>query len=88
MIKFLKTLFSKKELTETEQAKRIIRRMGYKKDGGDTFVKEASHGKTMIWLINGGVKIKVYAGGYAESDFLSQPLEKEKLKRFIRSNQL
>ncbi len=43
----------------------------------------------MIWLSEKGVKIKVYAHGYGESDFLPAPLpDKATLKSFIRSNEL
>ena len=86
--KFFKKLFSTEELNEYTKAKRTIKKMGYKSDGPDTFVKESRNGRTMIWITNNGVKIKVYTGGYAESDFLSKPLEKEKLKNFINYNQL
>lgn len=87
---FFTGLFRIGEPTPDKLAKRTIRKMGYKKDGEDTFVKEASNGRTMIWLMNnGGVKIKVYSGGYAESDFLPGPItDTKRLKQFIRDNEL
>lgn len=87
-LKFLKNLFSTKELTEYELAKRTIKKMGYKSDGSGAFVKDSREGRTMIWITNNGVKIKAYFGGYAESEFLPRPIDKEKLKYFIKINQV
>ena len=88
LFKFITNLFSTKELTEYEQIKKTIKKKGYRNDGSDTFVKESRKGRTMIWITDSGVRIKVYSSDYAESDFLSRPIEKEKLEDFIDSNQI
>lgn len=63
--------------------------MGYKYEDEDTFVKKSYNGRTIISLMDSGIKIKVYAYGYAESDFLPNPhIDQEKLKQFIRKNEL
>ncbi len=86
---FLTKLFRKKKLTPEELAKKTIRKMGYKNEGNGTFAKESSNGQTMIWFMNNGIKIKVYSGGYGESDFLPGPVSDiNKLKQFIRENEL
>ncbi len=86
---FFTKLFRIGEPTPDKLAKRTIRKMGYKEDFDDTFVKDASNGTTMIWITNNGVKIKVYSGGYAESDFLPGPItDTKRLKQFIRDNEL
>ncbi len=86
MIKYIKSLFANSPYKECE---RVIRKLGYKKEEEGTFVREDYSGKTMIWLSENGVKIKVYAHGYGESDYLPAPLpDKETLRSFIRSNEL
>lgn len=85
----IKALFKNGEDSEYTQYTRVIKRMGYKKDVDGGFIKESSQGRTSIWIQGEGIKIKVYGGGYAESDFLPYPIDDmEKLKQFIRSNQL
>ena len=86
MIKYIKSLFANSPYKECE---RVIRKLGYKKEEEGTFVREDYSGKTMIWLSENGVKIKVYAHGYGESDYLPAPLpDKETLRSFIRRNEL
>lgn len=86
MIKYIKSLFANSPYKECE---RVIRKLGYKKEEEGTFVREDYSGKTMIWLSENGVKIKVYAHGYGESDYLPAPLpNKETLRSFIRRNEL
>ena len=63
--------------------------MGYKKEGEGAFVKEKSSGRTCIWIQGNGIKIKVYAYGYGESDFLpTDQLTVDRLKQFIGENEL
>ena len=89
LLTIIKSFFESKPKTPYEECVKIIRKMGYKRDGEGCFLKENSSGRTMIWVTENGIKIKVYAGGYAESDFLPAPLPNvEKLKRFIRENEL
>ena len=86
MIKYIKSLFANSPYKECE---RVIRKLGYKKEEEGTFFREDNSGKTMIWLSENGVKIKVYAHGYGESDYLPAPLpDKETLRSFIRRNEL
>lgn len=85
----LKSLFTKSPNTPYKECEKTIRKLGYKKEDEGTFVKEDYSGRTMIWISEKGVKIKVYANGYAESDFLPAPLpDAATLKSFIRSNEL
>jgi hypothetical protein len=86
MIKYIKSLFANSPYKECE---RVIRKLGYKKEEEGTFVREDYSGRTVIWLSENGVKIKVYAHGYGESDYLPAPLpDKETLRSFIRRNEL
>ena len=88
-LNYLINFFSKSPKTPYKQCERVIRKLGYKKEDEGTFISESSSGTTMIWLSENGVKIKVYAHGYAESDYLPAPLpDSETLKSFIRSNEL
>ncbi len=83
---YIKSLFAKSPYKESEKT---IRKLGYKKEDEGTFVRENSSGTTIIWLSEDGVRIKAYADGYGESDFLPAPLpDKEILMSFIRSNEL
>jgi hypothetical protein len=83
------SIFSKSPKTPYQQCERVIRKLGYKKEDEGTFISESSSGTTMIWLSENGVKIKEYAHGYAETDYLPAPLtEAETLKSFIRCNEL
>ena len=85
----LKSLFTKSQKNPYKVCEKTIRRMGYKKEDEGTFVKEDYSGTTMVWLSEKGVRIKVYANGYGESDFLPAPLpDAATLKSFIRSNEL
>lgn len=85
----LKRLFSKREVSTYEIAVKTIRRMGFQHDGDHRYIKDASNGRTMIWFQGNGIKIKVYSGGYAESDFLpEEKINKESLIEFVRENQL
>lgn len=89
IIELLANLFRNNELTPDQLVKRTIRKMGYKNEGDGTFLKESSNGRTMIWLMNNGIIIKVYSGGYGESDFLPGPVtDINRLKQFIRKNEL
>ena len=89
IINYLKSLFTKSSNTPYKKCERIIRKLGYKKEGDGTFIKESSSGRTTIWLDEDSVKIKVYAHGYAETDYLPSPLpDAETLKSFIRRNEL
>lgn len=86
---YFKSLLTKTPITPYKVCEKTIRRLGYKKEDEGTFIKEDLSGRTMIWLSEKGVKIKVYAHGYAETDFLPAPLpDPETLKSFIRSNEL
>jgi hypothetical protein len=83
------SIFSKSPKTPYKQCESVIRKLGYKKKGEGTFISESSSGTTMIWLSENGVKIKVYAHGYAETDYLPAPLpDAETIKSFIRRNEL
>ena len=89
LVNYLKSLFTKSPKTPYKQCERVIRKLGYKKEDEGAFISESSSGTTMIWLSENGVKIKVYAHGYAESDYLPAPLpDSETLKSFIRRNEL
>ncbi len=89
IIKLLTNLFKKRELTPDEMAEKVIRKMGFKKEREGTFVRESYNGRTMIWLMNDGILIKVYSGDYGESDFLKGPVtDPEKIKNFISNNAL
>jgi hypothetical protein len=83
------SIFSKSPKTPYKHCERLIKKLGYKKEDEGTFISESSNGTTMIWLSENGVKIKVYAHGYAETDYLPAPLpDAETLRNFIRSNEL
>ena len=83
------SIFSKSPKTPYKQCERVIRKLGYKKEDVGTFIRESSSGRTTILLYEDSLKIKVYAHGYAERDYLKAPLpDAETLKSFIRSNQL
>ena len=89
LISYLKDAFRKGPETPYKSWEKIILKLGYKKGNNDTFVKESSVGSTMIWLLESGVKIKVYVHDYGESDFLPASLaDAATLKSFIRSNEL
>lgn len=84
----LNRLFTKTPASPFKEMEKMVKRMGYSDDGG-SFIKEGSTGRTTIWISEAGVKIKVYSGGYGESDFMPSPiLDMAKLKTFIRSNEL
>ena len=87
--KFLLNLFNNASKSPKNEFERTIKKMGYKEDGINTYVKEKSSGRTYIWIQDSGIKIKVYAYGYGESDFLpSNQLTVDRLKQFIRENEL
>jgi hypothetical protein len=89
LLNYLKSLFTKSPKTPYKQCEKVIRNLGYKKEGDGNFIRESSSGRTTIWLYENSVKIKVYAHGYAETDYLPAPLpDAETLKSFIRSNEL
>ena len=89
LINYLKAVFTKTPNTTYKQCEKVIRKLGYKKEGDGTFIRESSSGRTTIWLYKDSVKIKVYAHGYAETDYLPAPLpDAETLKSFIRRNEL
>lgn len=86
---YIKSLFTSSPNAPYKDCEKIIKKLGYKKEDEGTFVREDYSGRTMVWLSEKGVKIKVYANGYAESDFLPAPLpDAATLKSFIRSNEL
>ena len=85
----LKTFFSNKSDSLKLNCEKIIKRLGFKKDEQGSFVNKTLSGRTMIWLSEKGLKIKVYAHGYGETDFLPSPLEdKNRIVNFIRENEL
>ena len=85
----LTNLFCRKEKTPLDQVKKTIRKMGFKYEDEDNYVKKSSGGRTIITLMESGIRIKVYSSGYGESDFLSNPVtDHQKLKQFIRENEL
>ncbi|MEC4050100.1 hypothetical protein OX284_011715 [Flavobacterium sp. SUN046] len=85
----LKSVFSKSQNTPYKECERTIKKLGYKKQDQGVFVRDSSSGRTTIWLYEDSVKIKVYASGYAESDYLPAPLpDAETLRSFIRRNEL
>jgi len=89
LLNYLKSLFTKSPNTPHKECERTIRKLGYKKEDEGTFIRESSSGRTTIWLYEDSVKIKVYAHGYAETDYLPAPLpDAETLKNFIRRNEL
>ena len=89
LINYLKDLFATTPKTPYKQCEKVIRKLGYKNEGDGTFIRESSSGRTTIWLYKDSVKIKVYAHGYAETDYLPAPLpDVETLKSFIRRNEL
>lgn len=88
IINYLKDIFRKGPDTPYKRWEKIITKLGYTKGKNDVFIKESSVGSTMIWLSESGVKIKVYAHDYGESDFLPASLaDAATLKSFIRSNE-
>ncbi len=89
ILKILNSLYTKSPKTPYKQCEKVIRKLGYKKEDEGTFISESFSGTTMIWLSENGVKIKVYAHGYAETDYLPAPLpDAETLRSFIRRNEL
>ena len=89
ILNYLKDLLTGVPKASYKKCEKIILKLGYREEGAGVFVKEASIGRTMIWLSEHSVKIKVYANEYSESDFLSGPLpDKETLISFIRSNEI
>ncbi len=91
IIEFIKRLFRvKKKLRPKEQnCEQVFRRLGYRKSGPASWQRLNGPCRTIITRMNGGIHIKVYGYGYAESDFLPGPIDDmEKLKRFIWENQV
>ncbi|MFM7767042.1 MAG: hypothetical protein ACKO9S_04175 [Bacteroidota bacterium] len=89
IITLIKRLLQPKELSWEEKSERLFRKMGYHQLENGMWQSINGNCRTMITLMNGGVHIKVYGYGYGESDFLPGPVEDmEKLKRFIRSNEV
>lgn len=87
--KYIINIFKTTPITPFKVCERTIRKLGYKKEDEGTFIRESSSGRTTIWLYENSVKIKVYAHGYAETDYLPAPLpDVETLKSFIRRNEL
>ncbi len=88
ILKYLVGMFKNKPLTEYAQYERVILKMGYESQGESRFEKETSTAMNVIWIMPAGIKVKVYANGYAESDFYKYPIKnKESLIEFIRSNE-
>ena len=88
-LKYLKSIFSKKTKSPPFDCVDTIRKMGYREAWVGAFVKETSYGRNVIWITNSGLKIKVYASRYGESDFLPAPLDDEKkVVQFIKSNEI
>lgn len=89
ILNFLNRFITREPESTYNICEQTLRKMGYKKNGDDSFLRENSSGRTMVWLSESGAKIKVYGGGYGESDFLPAPLDDiEKFKKFIRENEL
>ncbi len=85
MKEFLTNLFCNPKISSDRQIRRIIRRLGYWQRNKKEFVK----GQTYIWILEDGIKIKVYCNEYGESDFLENPItDKRKLIEFIKNNEL
>jgi hypothetical protein len=88
ILKYLEGIFKKKPLTEYAQFERIIKKMGYESQGDGRFEKETTTAMNVIWIMPAGIKVKIYAFGYAESDFYKYPIKNEQsLIEFIRSNE-
>ena len=82
-------LFKRKDLSPIEMSRKTIKKMGYRLDGNDIYLKTYPNGRTMIWLSESGIKLKVYAGGYGESDFWPGPLlDQESLWKFIKEHEI
>jgi hypothetical protein len=45
---------------------RRLKRLGYKKDKQDNYEKITEHRRTILTFIDGGIKLKIYAGAYKE----------------------
>ena len=89
LFKIISSLFTREPKSPMNEIEKTIRRMGYKAEGENTFVKINSSGRTYIWNQENGIKIKVYSNGYGESDFLpSIHITVDRLKQFIRENEL
>ena len=89
ILNFISTLFKKEADSPYKICVKTIKKMGYKRDHEGSFYKESSYGRTTIWITDAGIKIKVYANDYAESDFLRAPYpDADTLRNFIRNNQL
>ena len=89
LIEYIKSLFAQKELTHEQLCRKVVRKMGYRKQDTNMYRSKSYGGETYIWISEEGVRIKVYAQGYSESAFLKGPVTNpEKLREFIRYNQL
>lgn len=89
IVNYLVGIFKEKPLIEHEQYERIIINMGYESVGEGRFEKETNNTMNVIWIMPSGIKFKVYAYGYAESDFYKYPIQNEKsLIVFINSNEV
>ncbi len=89
MIKYLLSLFTTvpagKQLS-SKQISAYLTRRGYKELTSGTFTTETWGNTVNINFMNGGIHIKIYGSGYSESDFIKNPITKEQLKGFLRSN--
>ncbi len=89
VISIIKNFFKIKPKTPYQECVKTIRKLGYKKESEGFYIRDSSSGTTTIWISEDGIRIKVYSGGYAESDFWPAPLPNTKqLTRFIRQNEL
>lgn len=91
IIEILKRVFRLKKRVKTmeQNCEQVFRKLGYRKIAPASWQRISGPCRTMITLMNGGVHIKAYGYGYAESDFLPGPVDDmEKLKQFIYSNQV
>jgi hypothetical protein len=84
------TCFGLIAYTPEQRIIRTIRSLGYSRDYSGAFVKHGwEGGRTMIWILSTGIRIKAYGGGYGESDFLEDPItDMKKLRSFIRRNEV
>ena len=52
---------------------RRLKRLGYKKNKQGDYQKITEYGRTILTFIDGGIKLKIYAGAYKEIKHLVTP---------------